>query len=425
MLLMPEDIEKKKREQAAAAAKKEREQSVQSLLMPEPLSPMEQANEKYGKGETSLRRLGNLLTGGLFDSAIIPELSTSNRAKYKTDLDVFAEQRKMNLVDMQDEAYAQILLDPNATIEEKMAAAVRAGGVDKLNPNSKTLSPNQVMVGPTGDRIADGNAPIVQPGDIERRANAFAEGYGIKPGTQAYSDIIAAFSEPTHTKTGPDGTQTVYNTIDLVKENIANGVYEGIGPNAAGAAQAGAGTSSSQNITPEDLEVANLRTQAMEWDNEKQAESEEKGQFYSRLTEQMDKMGAYNPETGEFVATDELLDIYGSLDSKWPEWARGDKERHAQALVDQITEILAVDERGKLKGQGQITEGETQMLRESLTILTNMGIGDEDVQKELARLYRTVLEQQENSRNFRSRNPYRQQLEARVDGLPPGFEVDQ
>ena len=119
-----------------------------------------------------------------------------------------------------------------------------------------------------------------------------------------------------------------------------------------------------------------------------------------------------------------MRDIYGSIDSKFPTWMRGDDERMAQALVDQITEILAVDERGKLKGQGQITEGETQMLRDSLTVLTNMGIGDDDMQEEIARLYSNVLQQQENAANFRERNPFRRQIRDLINGGPSEEIID-
>jgi hypothetical protein len=71
-MLLSDEFSRKKKKKAEAPA---------SLLFPEPLSPMEQANQKYGTGETILRRLGNLFTGGLFDSAIIPECAQPELVK--------------------------------------------------------------------------------------------------------------------------------------------------------------------------------------------------------------------------------------------------------------------------------------------------------------------------------------------------------
>lgn len=410
-MLMSDEFSRKKRKAVV-------DPDATTGLLQMPKTPMQQLVEEDGALKTTGKMMLNVLTGGLLSPLIHPELM-GKKDQYESDMKLYQKAREMAMVDPQDQALADAILE-GKTGPELMALQAVAGGVDKLNMDQATLSPGQIRYDSLGNVVATGGAPVVQPGDIERRASAFAQGYGIEPGTRAYSDVVAAFSEPTHTKELPDGTTQVYNTIDLVKENIANGVYEGIGPRAS----AGVNTTSSQGVSPRDVEIANLRKQAMEWDNEKQGEAEEKGIFYSRLTEQMNKMGKYDPRTGQFIANDAVRDIYGSIDSKYPTWARGDDERMAQALVDQIVEILAVDERGKLKGQGQITEGETKMLRDSLTILTNMGIGDEDMQTEIARLYRNVLEQQDKSANYRSRNPYRKQLEAMADGLPDGFEVD-
>jgi hypothetical protein len=110
MLLMPNEVEEKKRK-AGLVDTRTPSEAIQSLLIPEPLTPTEQANEKYGKGETIMRRLGNLLTGGLFDSALMPELSTENRAKYETDLDLYKEQQKLALNAQLVDPFQQMLAD--------------------------------------------------------------------------------------------------------------------------------------------------------------------------------------------------------------------------------------------------------------------------------------------------------------------------
>ena len=95
----------------------------------------------------------------------------------------------------------------------------------------------------------------------------------------------------------------------------------------------------------------------------------------------------------------------------------------AQALVDQIVEILAVDERGKLKGWGdrprvRLRCSETRLPCSPIWALVMK------ICRKRCKLYWKVLDQQERDSNFRSRNPYRKQLEAVADGLPEGFQVD-
>lgn len=397
-----------------------------------PQSPMAAAAEKYGKGGLFFRNLLSRGGKGIWASALLPDVyGEGAQDRYKAEmalwtkglenqLDLDAHEKELAIMDPQVEAYAR-LFDKSDPLK---AAAIRASNeVSAVDPNGYTLAPGGSRFNAANELVASGGDPVSAPGSVERRADAFAEGYGVQKGTKAYADIVAAMSEPTHTEKMPDGTERTYNTIDAVRQNILNGSYAGMGgPQAANGGAGGGG--SAPGITADDVETANLRKQAMQWDNERQEEFKEKSEFYSRLQEQMDKMGVYDPETGTFTATDAVRDIYGSVDSKFPDWARGDDERMAQALVDQIVEILAVDERGKLKGQGQITEGETKMLRDSLTVLTNMGIGDKDMEDEIARLYRNVLGLSDDAANFRSRNPYRKQLEARADGMPAGFEAD-
>jgi hypothetical protein len=55
--------------------------------------------------------------------------------------------------------------------------------------------------------------------------------------------------------------------------------------------------------------------------------------------------------------------------------------------VEKIGSILAVDARGKLKGQGQISDKETAMLEKSLSILSSRGISPERAREEIARIY--------------------------------------
>ena len=95
-----EELERKKRAQATGVVdNRTPQQAVESLVTPPsalvmpraPMSPSRQANERYGTGETILRRMGNLLTGGLFDEQIIPEMSDGNRLHYKNAMELYQE----------------------------------------------------------------------------------------------------------------------------------------------------------------------------------------------------------------------------------------------------------------------------------------------------------------------------------------------
>ena len=95
-----EDLERKKRAQATGVVDdRTTQQAVESLLTPPsaavmpsaPMSPTRQAHERYGNGEAILRRMGNLLTGGLFDEQIIPEMSDGNRLHYKNAMELYQE----------------------------------------------------------------------------------------------------------------------------------------------------------------------------------------------------------------------------------------------------------------------------------------------------------------------------------------------
>lgn len=122
-------------------------EAMLSLLSPAmPLSPIEQANEKYGKGETMLRRLGNLFTGGLFDSVLMPELSNENRAQYKTDMELYKAQQaamfEAQLASQASQAERERMSGLHSNLREawatdgleddiEMGMAAIAGGMDR------------------------------------------------------------------------------------------------------------------------------------------------------------------------------------------------------------------------------------------------------------------------------------------------------
>ena len=126
MLLMPNEVEQKKREQGAALVDtRSPEDALASLLTSPavPLSPWQKAEKEYGTGEAVMRRLGNILTGGLFDDALIPEMGTGSQALYKEQLESYVDQAT---------AYQQMQaltdIDPSQLTPQHIALGNELGG---------------------------------------------------------------------------------------------------------------------------------------------------------------------------------------------------------------------------------------------------------------------------------------------------------
>jgi hypothetical protein len=88
---------------------------------------------------------------------------------------------------------------------------------------------------------------------------------------------------------------------------------------------------------------------------------------------------------------DFFSNAFGKQFSATPEYLRGEKAINADAQLEQITSLLSLESRQKLKGQGAISEGESNTLARSATILTNRLISPDLARKELRRV-RDVFE---------------------------------
>ena len=82
-------------------------------------------------------------------------------------------------------------------------------------------------------------------------------------------------------------------------------------------------------------------------------------------------------------------DVFGPIDRFKPVGINSG-ESFVRATIEQLQGILAVEARGKLKGQGQISDSETAMLEKSLTILKSRGISEEQAKREIARIYHVM-----------------------------------
>lgn len=86
----------------------------------------------------------------------------------------------------------------------------------------------------------------------------------------------------------------------------------------------------------------------------------------------------------ELLAEDAFAPAFGAVQGRLP--TIRSSTAAAEAKIDRLVNLLTLAERGKLKGQGTITDTETQMLARAQTILQNRMISDEEARAELQRL---------------------------------------
>ncbi len=140
------------------------------------------------------------------------------------------------------------------------------------------------------------------------------------------------------------------------------------------------------------LEVENLLSQirkreqdlasSIEKDKEKQKDIEAK-----EAAETSEAQSAIKDIDG--LLTSDLDKIYGAGEAFYPDKLLGQESKDMVAVRDRIGGLLQLAAAGKLKGQGQVSEGERQILREAASILTNETISPAQAKKELQRARKT------------------------------------
>lgn len=139
---------------------------------------------------------------------------------------------------------------------------------------------------------------------------------------------------------------------------------------------------------------------------------------------------AYNIQTAADLAESlkghaSFKNIYGSLQGVTPSLTQGSVD--AEAIRDQLGNILTLAARGQLKGQGQITEGETSMLRQAQTMLSNPRISDQAAATEVNRVINYLKtkgatgKESGGDENLQGRRSGRSDL--RQSGPPAGFRL--
>ena len=374
-----------------------------------PDAPFERARKNYGTGEAILRRVANLFTGGLLDEAIIPEMAASGRAQHKSDLELWKKQRELelegNYVDPHDKALADAIRG-GAVGPELMALQVLASGADPLNMDQTTLSPGQIRYDAFGNVVARGGDPVVNPTAAIQDAQAIARTRGIPTDSPYFGDLVSAITEPTETRVDANGNTYSVNTVSEVLRRWDEEQSRQTSPQV----QPSEGVSPTTTATnPQDFNTLGPVLSGL---NEKQAQlvtdAPEKLKFYERFGTNLSQLGRWDEKAQRFILNEDVTDLYGSWDGNplnpqnWNGFGDdgdnggfgGDTElfmpqgnRDAKAVIEQLIESLAVDERGQLKGQGQITEGETAMLRAAVTRAAKRGMGDKAAEDEFTRLY--------------------------------------
>jgi hypothetical protein len=403
-------------------------------MISQPQTPVQQLMERDGRGKTFGKMLLNTLSGGLLTPVLHPELP-SMRQRYASDLDLWKEYRKMGLVDPQDQALADAIRAGEKG-PELMALQAEASGVDKLNLDSYTESPGQIRRDAFGNEISRGGPPVINPTAAMQDASAIAQTRGIPKDSPFYGDLVAAVTEPTETRVDGNGNTYSVNTVSEVLSRWDEHQSKQPAQGGEAVSQAGGPEQAGNSSQPQAGQGQGFNSLGPVLDglNKKQAEfvtaAPDKLKFYNRFSTNLAQLGEWDEENQRFVLNEDATDLYGSWDGNplnpqnWNGWGKeGDAggfgggteffmpqgNRDAKAVVEQLIESLAVDERGQLKGQGQITEGETAMLRAAVTRAAKRGMGDKAANDEFTRLYlelqKSMAEQQGMVDRYWPENP--------------------
>ena len=417
MGLLDEQLEEARRATASVGvtpgmvANSTPQEKLAESLLPVPKSPIEKIIERDGMGKT----LGKMLIGGMTGMTpfLMPEL-IGGRARYKAEL-ADCEQLEEQREQQRRQGYADVLMNPESSQTERAVAGIMAGGVGEYDQNPKVYSPGQIGYDGAGNVVARGGDPLPPaPTSVMQNARETARGYGIPMDSKAYADLIAAYAEPSGTRELADGTVVPFNTVDAVLENWRSGGYDTKSQQQGqGGQQGDLGVTPGGGVTPQGANDASSRKALNEVEAEDLKIADQKVAFYNDLEGVINNFGEWDPEAndgeGAFTATEATLDNYGSVQNHpaYPgsyEFFKGDEEKDALVYMDQLVDMLTVDERGKLKGQGQITEGETAMLKRAVTVLQNRNLSDEAVQRELAKLMRGIIERRKKFESLQERS---------------------
>ena len=373
-----------------------------------PVAKPKHWTEKAREEDGNLKFFGKMLLGGFtgLTPLLFPE-AIGSKARYESELDIYEDEVKHAREQAMRQQYVDVLMDPNASHRDRMAAASMAGGVGEFDPNPITASPGAAILGAgTGEVIHNQPGKAVAPPAAVAEAQATARAKGIPLDHPIMGDLIAAYAEPTETRTEEDGATYSVNTVNEVLGRWEQEQMQ--------AQQAQPEATVAQAAVTAGGQDPNTLGPVLDGINKEQAElvtnAPEKLKFYRNFGEIMSELGEWDEATEQFIINEDVTDLYGSWDGNRlnpQNWGSGNADnggfggeteyfmpqgnRNSKAAIEQMIEALTVDERGKLKGQGQITEGETAMLRAAVTRAAKRGMDDKAAQREFTRLYKEFI----------------------------------
>lgn len=312
-------------------------------LLQAPTSLWEQMDERHGKLKSRLGLFGHLLGGGTVDDFGDADLVS----QYSTDKQAYDMQQKIA-------GFGQIMpfindqigfmQDDDPTNDAAATFALGQAGVDKNM--MEMMFPGMDK---TSSELPDATRAVIHYQDSLNRY--------VDPET----------GEVTMRQPGQEGYVKYADAFDRYKNRELGGLREQEEAKAAGRS-AGAFGQGEINAAPAEAATMNSAMSTIE---------------------SLGTIGT-DPETGEVAFTPDNLgefeDVYGNLDRFKP-FGFSEEETFIRDTVEKIGSILAVDARGKLKGQGQISDKETAMLEKSLSILSSRGISPQRAREEIARIY--------------------------------------
>jgi len=127
-------------------------------------------------------------------------------------------------------------------------------------------------------------------------------------------------------------------------------------------------------------------------------------------TSLLDNIRYLKEDEGTFFKAPRLNLVYGLADSRHPESLRGPAAMNSTITIRNLVDSIALLERGKLEGQGQISDFEFKALKAAATRLQDERLSDKEAMKELGKI-ESLLMTKQASRNdqmshYRSRtNP--------------------
>ncbi|MHC1629068.1 MAG: hypothetical protein ACXQTI_09610, partial [Candidatus Nezhaarchaeales archaeon] len=99
---------------------------------------------------------------------------------------------------------------------------------------------------------------------------------------------------------------------------------------------------------------------------------------------------ADNLSLAESLLSSDLSRIYGKGEKWWPELIRSQEGIDLIAQKDRFVSVLQLAQAGKLKGQGQVSDGERKILREASTALSNPNISPDLAKDEISRAIQSI-----------------------------------